>query len=136
MIFITTNFTSSSLSSSCSTSSLLLLAYITISSLSPSNRYQSHHYHHIVIATTITITSLSQPPSHRYHHHHYHHIGNLKQARTATAVNKQLNFTVKNKPHTINFTTRLSRFSLFFWGFYPMKKPLKLAAAFESSRGK
>ena len=29
-------------------------------------------------------------------------IGDLKQARTATAVNKQLNFTVKNKPHTTN----------------------------------
>ena len=27
----------------------------------------------------------------------------LKQARTATAVNKQLNFTVKNKPHTTNY---------------------------------
>ena len=26
----------------------------------------------------------------------------LKQTRTATAVNKQLNFTVKNKPHTTN----------------------------------
>ena len=29
-------------------------------------------------------------------------IRDLKQARTATAVNKQLNFTVKNKPHTTN----------------------------------
>ena len=27
----------------------------------------------------------------------------LKQARTATAVNKQLNLTVKNKPHTTNY---------------------------------
>ena len=27
----------------------------------------------------------------------------LKQARTATAVNKQLKFTVKNKPHTTNY---------------------------------
>ena len=27
----------------------------------------------------------------------------LKQARRATAVNKQLNFTVKNKPHTTNY---------------------------------
>ena len=27
----------------------------------------------------------------------------LKQARMATAVNKQLNFTVKNKPHTTNY---------------------------------
>ena len=27
----------------------------------------------------------------------------LKQARTATVVNKQLNFTVKNKPHTTNY---------------------------------
>ena len=27
----------------------------------------------------------------------------LKQARTATAVNKQLHFTVKNKPHTTNY---------------------------------
>ena len=27
----------------------------------------------------------------------------LKQARTATAVNKQLNFTVKNKPRTTNY---------------------------------
>ena len=27
----------------------------------------------------------------------------LKQTRTATAVNKQLNFTVKNKPHTTNY---------------------------------
>ena len=27
----------------------------------------------------------------------------LKQARTATTVNKQLNFTVKNKPHTTNY---------------------------------
>ena len=27
----------------------------------------------------------------------------LKQARTATAVNTQLNFTVKNKPHTTNY---------------------------------
>ena len=27
----------------------------------------------------------------------------LKQARTATAVNKQINFTVKNKPHTTNY---------------------------------
>ena len=27
----------------------------------------------------------------------------LMQARTATAVNKQLNFTVKNKPHTTNY---------------------------------
>ena len=33
------------------------------------------------------------------------------------------------------FTTRLSQFSLFFWGFYPMKKPFKLVKAFESSRG-
>ena len=27
----------------------------------------------------------------------------LKQTRTATAVHKQLNFTVKNKPHTTNY---------------------------------
>ena len=27
----------------------------------------------------------------------------LKEARTATAVNKQLNLTVKNKPHTTNY---------------------------------
>ena len=27
----------------------------------------------------------------------------LKQGRTATAVNKQLNFTVKNKLHTTNY---------------------------------
>ena len=27
----------------------------------------------------------------------------LKQARTVTAVNKQLNFTVKNKPHTTSY---------------------------------
>ena len=27
----------------------------------------------------------------------------LKQTRTATAVNKQLNFTVKNKPQTTNY---------------------------------
>ena len=27
----------------------------------------------------------------------------LKQAKTATAVNKQLHFTVKNKPHTTNY---------------------------------
>ena len=31
------------------------------------------------------------------------HSRDLKQARTATAVNKQLNFTVKNKPHTTNY---------------------------------
>ena len=31
------------------------------------------------------------------------HVRELKQARTATAVNKQLNFTVKNKPHTTNY---------------------------------
>ena len=30
-------------------------------------------------------------------------IRDLKQARTATAVNKQRNFTVKNKPHTTNY---------------------------------
>ena len=30
-------------------------------------------------------------------------IRDLKQARTATAVNKQLNFTAKNKPHTTNY---------------------------------
>ena len=30
-------------------------------------------------------------------------IRELKQARTATAVNKQLNFTVRNKPHTTNY---------------------------------
>ena len=30
-------------------------------------------------------------------------IRDLKQTRTATAVNKQLNFTVKNKPHTTNY---------------------------------
>ena len=30
-------------------------------------------------------------------------IRDLKQARTATAVNKPLNFTVKNKPHTTNY---------------------------------
>ena len=30
-------------------------------------------------------------------------IRELKQARTATAVNRQLNFTVKNKPHTTNY---------------------------------
>ena len=30
-------------------------------------------------------------------------IRDLKQARTATAGNKQLNFTVKNKPHTTNY---------------------------------
>ena len=30
-------------------------------------------------------------------------IRDLKQARTATAVNKQLNFTVKNKQHTTNY---------------------------------
>ena len=32
-----------------------------------------------------------------------HALGDLKQARTAMAVNKQLNFTVKNKPHTTNY---------------------------------
>ena len=32
-----------------------------------------------------------------------YNIRELKQARTATAVNKQLNFTVKNKPHTTNY---------------------------------
>ena len=31
------------------------------------------------------------------------HNRDLKQARTATAVNKQLNFTVGNKPHTTNY---------------------------------
>ena len=31
------------------------------------------------------------------------YIRDLKQARTATAVNKQLNFTIKNKPHTTNY---------------------------------
>ena len=30
-------------------------------------------------------------------------IRDLKQTRTATAENKQLNFTVKNKPHTANY---------------------------------
>ena len=30
--------------------------------------------------------------------------GDLKQNRTATAVNKQLNFPVKNKPHTTNYS--------------------------------
>ena len=30
-------------------------------------------------------------------------IRDLKQTRTATAVNKPLNFTVKNKPHTTNY---------------------------------
>ena len=30
-------------------------------------------------------------------------IRDLKQTRTATAVNKQLNFTVKNKPYTTNY---------------------------------
>ena len=30
-------------------------------------------------------------------------IRNLKQARTSTGVNKQLNFTVKNKPHTTSY---------------------------------
>ena len=30
-------------------------------------------------------------------------IRDLKQTRTATAVNEQLNFTVKNKPHTTNY---------------------------------
>ena len=37
----------------------------------------------------------------------YVSIGNfnrdLKQARTARAVNKQLHFTIKNKPHTTNY---------------------------------
>ena len=33
----------------------------------------------------------------------YAHNRDLKQARTATAVNKQLNFTVKHKPHTTNY---------------------------------
>ena len=33
----------------------------------------------------------------------FKYIRDLKQARTATAVNKQLNFTVKNKPHTTNY---------------------------------
>ena len=33
------------------------------------------------------------------------YIRDLKQARTATAVNKQLNFTVKNKPHTTTIYT-------------------------------
>ena len=32
-----------------------------------------------------------------------HHVRELNQARTATAVNKQLNFTVKNEPHTTNY---------------------------------
>ena len=31
------------------------------------------------------------------------HIRDLKQARTATVVNKQLNFTVKDKPRTTNY---------------------------------
>ena len=30
-------------------------------------------------------------------------IRDLKQTRMATALNKQLNFTVKNKPHTTNY---------------------------------
>ena len=30
-------------------------------------------------------------------------IRELKQARTATAVNRQLHFTVRNKPHTTNY---------------------------------
>ena len=30
-------------------------------------------------------------------------VRDLKQTRTATAVNKQLNFTVKNKRHTTNY---------------------------------
>ena len=30
-------------------------------------------------------------------------IRDLEQARTATAVNKQLHFTVKNKPHSTNY---------------------------------
>ena len=30
-------------------------------------------------------------------------IRDLKQARTATAVNKQLNFRVKNKPQTTDY---------------------------------
>ena len=30
-------------------------------------------------------------------------LRDLKQTRTTTAVNKQLNFTVKNKPHTTNY---------------------------------
>ena len=34
---------------------------------------------------------------------HFLNIRDLKQTRTATAVNKQLNFTVKNKPHTTNY---------------------------------
>ena len=32
-----------------------------------------------------------------------YNIRDLKQTRAATAVNKQLNFTVKNKPHTTNY---------------------------------
>ena len=38
-----------------------------------------------------------------YTRHQQEHFGELKQARTETAVNKQLNFSVKNKPHTINY---------------------------------
>ena len=33
----------------------------------------------------------------------YFPIRDLKQTRTATAVNKQLHFTVKNKPRTTNY---------------------------------
>ena len=32
-----------------------------------------------------------------------YNIRDLKQTRTATAVNKQLNFTVQNKPHTTDY---------------------------------
>ena len=39
-----------------------------------------------------------------YRHHVVSHLNrDPKQARTATAVNKQLNFTVKNKAHTTNY---------------------------------
>ena len=38
----------------------------------------------------------------------------LKQARTATAVNKQLNFNVKNKPQTTGYRTHC-KFSVILW---------------------
>ena len=37
------------------------------------------------------------------HRRHGSHTRDLKQARTVTAGNKQLNFTVKNKPHTTKY---------------------------------
>ena len=40
--------------------------------------------------------------------------GDLKQTKMTTAVNKQLSFTVKNKPHTTNYIYCLYIFEAYF----------------------